>query len=236
MGDNSDIMAYSSNMRMRVHSNHIPSKTMPISLPLFWSCKVCTFAENALDSPVCSVCGSLPPFEENANTKKQKQKNIQTVPKKKKKQNAQVLSPRAHQPNHHQHKIWARDQTRNRHGNHQRTVSAQISHKQIPNISHILPNFLEEDEDEKDSNQPSYLKKNSIANLVTRNNAISLLHEIPQNEQDLIVKQINKIGNKKDLQIELYSVKMTINKKIKKKKKNFKKSVLLKKKKKKKKK
>ena len=159
--DESDIMAYSSNMRMRVHSNHMPSKTMPISLPLFWTCKVCTFGENALDSPVCSVCGSLPPFEENTNTKKQKQK-AKTIKKQqttKKKQNAQILSPRAYQPNHRQHKIWAFQQTRNRNGdqnsNHQRTHSEQISYKQIPNISQILPNFLEEDADDKDSNQPS---------------------------------------------------------------------------------
>ena len=60
-----------------------------------------------------------------------------------------------------------------------------------------------------------YLKKNSIANLVTKNNAISVLNEIPQQEKDLIIKQINKISNKKELQIELYSVKMTLTKKIK---------------------
>lgn len=59
------------------------------------------------------------------------------------------------------------------------------------------------------------MKQNSIANLVTKNNAISVLNEIPQQEKDLIVKQIEKISNKKELQIELYSVKMTLTKKIK---------------------
>ena len=59
------------------------------------------------------------------------------------------------------------------------------------------------------------MKQNSIANLVTKNNAISVLNEIPQQEKDLIIKQINKISNKKELQIELYSVKMTLQKKIK---------------------
>ena len=59
------------------------------------------------------------------------------------------------------------------------------------------------------------MKQNSIANLVTKNNAISMLNEIPQQEKELIIKQINMISNKKELQIELYSVKATLTKKIK---------------------
>eukprot|EP00484_Ammonia_sp_Unknown_P022573 CAMPEP_0197022064 /NCGR_PEP_ID=MMETSP1384-20130603/2970_1 /TAXON_ID=29189 /ORGANISM="Ammonia sp." /LENGTH=617 /DNA_ID=CAMNT_0042450029 /DNA_START=36 /DNA_END=1889 /DNA_ORIENTATION=+ len=215
------------------HIKHVPSKSVPVSLPLFWTCSICTFAENGIDSPVCGVCGALPPMD-NVKQKKKKRKNkakgkpaAQAPPVPVPTNANSLLSPRAYQPSHHQHALWEQQQTRQRHTDHQhghhhqhqRAVSAQIQSPQtkpVPfNVDHMLPNFLEEDPDEKEYEPPSYLKQDSIAMLVTKNNAISVLHEIPQQEKELIVKQINKISSKKELQIELYSVKMTLAKKIK---------------------
>eukprot|EP01084_Bolivina_argentea_P071568 130074_1 len=68
--DTQDIMAFSPHMRMRLESKHIPSKSMP-TIPKYWTCQMCTFAENVLSSPVCGICGALPPVDK---PKAQKQK------------------------------------------------------------------------------------------------------------------------------------------------------------------
>ena len=204
--DTTNIMAFNPNsmdMSMpQTRQKHAPSKTMPVSMPTFWTCQMCTFAENDINSPVCGVCGALPPMDNKKKVKKKKKKKkkekplsarannqIQQQAKNNKSNHGQSqtffavpvpqippqqqqqqqpqqqlynpLSPRAYQPNHHQHGIWQQQQTRQRHNNHQqnhyRTVSAQIPQKSLLPSNSDLPNFLEEDEDEKDS-QPSLVK------------------------------------------------------------------------------
>lgn len=172
----SNIMAFHpDSMQQRQHRQHVPSKTMPVQLPQFWTCQMCTFAENSINSPVCGVCGALPPMDNN-DKKKLKSKS---KPKKKKKKkqdkpkisikspqpqavpvfvNDNVLSPRAYQPSHHQHQQW-QQQTRARHNNHEmnhfRAKTEQIPQKSFAISQNMLPNFLEEDDDEKDLQQPS---------------------------------------------------------------------------------
>ena len=161
---NDNIMAFNPDSIKQRQSKHIPSKTMPVQLPQFWTCQMCTFAENSIDSPVCGVCGALPPMDNNKKKKKKKKKDNKPIPVPKiptynnNNNNNNPISPRAYQPSHHQHQEWQQQQTRARHNNHEmnhlRTVSEQIPNKSFQISQNMLPNFLEE-EDEKDSQQPS---------------------------------------------------------------------------------
>eukprot|EP01083_Nonionella_stella_P016204 45325_1 len=172
----------SGQMIMRLHSNHVPSKTVPLSLPQFWTCSVCTFAENSLLAPVCNVCGSLPPLDK---TQSPSQNNINP--------------PQKHP-----------------HPSHVRTVSEHIPNKALNKSSNVdmLPSFLEDNDDLKDEQQPPRLQQQSIVNVVT----LQLNDNIIQNERDMkrvIMDQTNAMSSKKELQIELYSVKMTLQRKMK---------------------
>ena len=242
------------------HSQHRHSKTMPMLLPQFWTCSICTFAENTVDAPMCLICGALPPLDNNPKSKismksvePQNQRsnspetpdhssipfnalnafnfndhqsvppngsNIRSNPMQQmnpmnasnpfhhinavmqhhqsasnlnnnnnmNQQNRQhrgrsgsaniqsahrsvmsdmiedaVLSPRAHEPDHHQHRMWQVQQTRFRHNDHGQNHSnthhralsdQQIISNQISAASQLLPNFLVED-DQKVSNRSS---------------------------------------------------------------------------------
>ena len=80
--DTSNIMAFNPDTIQPSHrqSKHVPSKTMPVQLPQFWTCQMCTFAENSITSPVCGVCGALPPMENNKRRLK-KRKRKKQIPK-----------------------------------------------------------------------------------------------------------------------------------------------------------
>lgn len=202
----------------QILNQHRHSKTEPLSLPQLWTCTICTFAENTIDAPICMICGALPPFQEELQSKvvtppspqRHKSQNVsyssnvhhnqvmirnRPSPHKSKSNplvesshdqmqyihavmnhqgaisnvNNQlkhrsvvsdviedaVLSARAHQPDHHQHRMWQVQQNRMRYNdanpnqqNHVRALShdQQIAHNQLSAASQLLPNFMEEDD------------------------------------------------------------------------------------------